>query len=116
MQESDVQAFRAFAWSLVYQADTGVFYFSQCVCHTVFDGESYVMDACTFVFDELGNGAFGRSRFEKFDFSIAYFQKSGSYFLVFHCLNVVAFQAQYIFLVRKGFFNALNGNAQMLNV
>ena len=32
------------------------------------------------------------------------------------CFNVVTFQTQYIFVVRKGFFDAFYSNAQMFNV
>ena len=54
-----------------------------CVCN---QGKGQVV-----LFDEFGNGAFGRSGFEQLNFHVTYFQESGSYLLIFYGFNVVAF-------------------------
>ena len=94
MQECNVQTFCTFAGSFVYKADTFFFDFGKRTGHSVFNGECEMMHATVTVvlFDELGNCAFGRSRFQQFDLYIAHFQESGSNFLIFHGFDVVAFQ------------------------
>ena len=42
--------------------------------------------------------------------------KNVSYLLVFYSFDVVTLQSQYVFVIGEGFLNALDGNAQMLNV
>ena len=93
MQECDVQAFRTFTGSFVNQADTFSFNFCESVCHSVFHSKCQMVHTAVTVvlFDEFGNGAFGRSGFEQLNFHVTYFQESGSYLLIFYGFNVVAF-------------------------
>ena len=43
MQESNIQLFCTFTWLLVNESDTLFAYFSQRICYSVFDTESYMV-------------------------------------------------------------------------
>ena len=70
MQEGDVEAFGAFARSLVNQLHTLTFEFGQ-VFLQAFNSDSQVLDAFAFLFDELTDGAVRLGRFKQFDLGLA---------------------------------------------
>ena len=116
MEEGNVEAFGALAWSLVNEADALLADLGQSFGYTVLNAEGYVVHALVALVEPLLDGALGACRLQEFQLHLTALQESGLYFLVFYNLDVVTLQTQHVLKVRQAFFNALDGNAQMLNV
>ena len=117
VQEGDAQAFGAFARGLVDKTDAQFFGLFE-MAFDILDAESNVVHATTsvVVLDELGDGAFGRSGFQKLDFSLAAAQESGLYFLVSYFFNGIALGAKQFFKERNGLVQACDGDSNVFNV
>ena len=105
MNESDIEAFGAFAGSFVYYAAAFFFYLGKSVGNSVLYSECYVLDAAAapvFLY-EFGYGAFGRGGLEKLYFGLAYLEEGCAYFLVGYFFNCKAFETKKIFVKRNGF-------------
>lgn len=115
MQEGDVEAFSAWARLLVDQLHTFRCGF---VKGGLYIGRSKgdVMDAFAALLDELGDGALRAGRLQKLDLRLAKLEEGGLNLLVFHNLDVVTLSAQYFFVVRQLFLDALHGDAEMFDV
>ena len=75
-----------------------------------------MVDTFAAFLDKLGNGALVRGRFEEFDFGITHLEEGGFYFLVGYFFYGVAFQSQYVLIVRERVGDAFYGNAQMFDM
>lgn len=115
MQERDVQVFRAFAWSFVYQAKSFALAFGQSFCNSVLYTESNMVYAMVAFVEPFLYCTVGRCRLKQFQFHLATLEKSRFYLLVGHFFNCVAFKSQHILEIGQSFFNALYGYAQMFN-
>ena len=92
--------------------DLNAYFLSQLWYLPEFDSETFDSS----VFNEFGNRTIRSCRFQQFNFRFTTFQKSGLYFLVFYSFYIVTFQSEYIFIIRKGFFDAFHRNTQMFDV
>ena len=116
VQEGNVQLLGTFARGFVDETYAGFFGFFQGIGYAVFHTEGHVVHALTFLFDEFGNGAFGRCGFQQFEFHLTAFEECSLYFLVCHFFYVVSLQSQYVFKVWKSLFDAFNGYSDVFNV
>ena len=91
MQEGDVQTLGTLAWLLVYEADTLLADLSQCVGHTIFYAECYVVNALVALVQPLLDSALRRCGLQQFQLHLTAAQEGGLYFLVlynFSCITL----------------------------
>jgi hypothetical protein len=65
--------------------------------------------------EELGDGAFGRGRFEKFEVGFADVEESGADLLAGHLFNLLALQAEGLLVEGNGFLQRTHRNAKVVN-
>ena len=79
-------------------------------------GEGHVMHAAVGIFlEELGDGTFRGGRFEEFEMGFADVEKGGADFLARHFLDVLAFQAEGVLVIRNGILERAHRNAEVVN-
>ena len=116
MQESNVQTLGTLTGLLVNQTDTLFSNLSQSVGNSILNAECYMVYTLIAFVEPLLDGALRTCRLQKFQLDFTTLQESGFHFLIFYSFYCITLQAQYILKERKAFFNALDGDAQMLNV
>ena len=103
-------------WLLVYQAYALARHLSQGIGHTVFNAESHMVNTLIALVQPLLDGALGTCRLQQLQLHLATLQESGLYLLVFYYFCCITLQPQHVGEERQGLLNALDCNAQMLNV
>ena len=115
MEEGDEFVGRAWERFLVDELATGVLGLRELALDVV-GGESHVMNAAVGVFfEEFGDGALGRGRLEEFEMGFPDVEESGADLLAGHFLNMLALQAEGLFVVRDGVIQRAHRNAEMVN-
>ena len=116
MEESYIKVLSAFTRSLVDETDSLFLTEIESICYTILNAECDVVYAFVSLVYPLLDSALWRCRLEKLKLHLATLQESGLNLLVFYDLGSVAFKTKNISKIRKRFFNALDCDAQMLNV
>ena len=116
MQEGDVQTFGTLAGLLVNEAYALLANLCQCFGYTILYAECYVVNTLVAFVQPFLDGALRRCGLQQLKFNLAALQEGGLYFLVLYRLNGITLQPQYILKEWKALFNALDSDAQMLNV
>ena len=116
MQECDVQTLGTLAGLLVDEAHTLFTDFGESTGHTVLNAESYVMHTLVALVKPFLNGALGRCRLEQFQLHLTAAKEGGLHLLVLYYFCCITLQAQHVSEIRQALLNALNCDAQMLNV
>ena len=115
MEKGDKFAGRTFERFFVDELATGVLGLHELALDVV-GRESHVMHAAVGVlFEEFGDGTFGRGRLEEFEVGFPDVKKGGANLLARHFLDVPAFQAEGLFVVRNGVLQRAHRNAEMVN-
>ena len=115
VEERNIEAFGAVARGLVDEHDTfflGILELGGQVLH----GESHVLDALAFLFDELADRAVRSGGFQKFDLGLARFEESGTHFLLGYFFDSVAFQAQVFFVKLDGFLQVAHSDTDVFDM
>lgn len=115
VQECNHHVFSTWTWSLIDEAQTLCVALSQCVGHSVFYSECYVVNTASAVLKEFGNCTLRACWLKEFEFYFAYLQESGLYFLVSYFFYCVALQSQCVLEIRENFVDALDCDAKVIN-
>ena len=116
MEEGDVQPLSTLTGLLVDEAYALLRNFGKTFGHTVLHAEGYVVYALVALVEPLLDGALGACRLQQLQLHLATAQESGLHLLVFNNFCCITLQAQHVCEERQALFDALDGNAQMLNV
>ena len=116
MEEGNVHGVSALAGSLVDKANLSCLSLNECVGHAVLNAECRVVHALAALLEISSNGALGRCRLKELQLHLTNLEEGGLHFLVFYYLGLVALQAENILEIGEHFFNAFNGDADVLNL
>ena len=108
MQEGNVEALGALAGSSVDQTDTLFGSISQAGCDVVgLESDVVYTTAAAVLLYEFCYSALFAGGFQKFQLNLTDAEEGSLDFLVFYNLDVVAFQAKYIFVIRNSFLRCV---------
>ena len=115
VSKADHQVLSATARSLVNQSDLLGCQLIESFT-SVGNGKCDMMDAFTFVLYELGDSALFASRLQELNFGLSHLEEGGSYLLVSHLFDIVAFETQNVLVIRDSRFQTLNGDSNVFDV
>ena len=116
MQECNVQPISTLTGSLVDQAQAFLVAHGKGFRYPILDLKGNMMDATASVVEKFLHSTLGTSGLKEFQLYFSHLQESGLYLLVFYYFCCITLQPQYVGEERQGLLNALDCNAQMLNV
>ncbi len=115
VEEGDEFVGRASEGFFVDELATGVLGLRELALDVV-GGKGDVMDAAVgILFEEFGDGTFGGGGLEEFEMGFADVEKSGADFLTGDFLDVLALQAESLFVVGDGILQRAHRNTEMVD-
>ena len=115
MEECNLEAIGAAAWSLVDEADAFAVAHGQGFADTVFYLEGYMVHASAAIVEVLLHGALGAGGLEELELHFTDLKEGGLHFLVFDNFGLVDFKSEDVLEIGEDSVDALYGDAQVFN-